>query len=219
MSKITKKENLVILSGWTRDEISYKELISSAPLGWKVFVPSYQELKPHKGLDVFHENFLAYLKKNNIDKFNLLGHSLGGGLALHFASKYHDRIKRLFLIDSKGVYESESIISGVKNLIKEHLKRSLVDNVEDFLRVIENPILNFRLGLTAHYSDAVEQAKKIKIDTHIFWGEKDYMTPVAHGQKLKSLIKNSKLLVLKEMGHDWILSAPEHFWDKLDILY
>lgn len=215
MSEITKKENLVVLAGWSRNEISYKDLINNAPLGWKVFVPSYKELAPYKGLDVFHENFLTYLRKNNIDTFNLLGHSLGGGLALHFAAKYPDKLKRLFLIDSKGVYESESLASGIKNLIKEHLQRSLADNLGDFLRIIENPFLNFRLGLVAHYSDAVEQAKKVRINTHIFWGEKDYMTPVAHGKKLKSLIKNSKLIVLKGMGHDWILKDSLPFWKNI----
>lgn len=215
MSKITKKNNLVILGGWTRSRESYQKLIDIAPLNWDIYVPSYQYLMPYRGIDFFNKRFNEYLKKKELKNFYLLGHSLGGGLALHFASANGKNIKRLFLVDSKGIYDSESIIKGFQNLIKEHAGRSFTDNLKDFLRTAENPIHNFRLALVAHYQEARKEAKKIKVETLILWGEKDFMISVSHGKQLQKLIKNSKLIVLKGMGHDWILTNPEYFWENV----
>lgn len=215
MSKIITKENLVILGGWTRDRDSYHRLISLAPSNWDIHVPSYKYLMPYKGIDFFMARFTEYLNKYNLKNIHLLGHSLGGGLALHFASINSKNLKRLLLVDSKGVYYSESIVKGFKNLLKEHTKRGFANNVKDFLRAAESPILNFRLGLVAHYLEARKEASKIKADTLILWGEKDLMTPLSYGKELKKLIKNSKLIVLKDMGHDWILTHPEHFWNNI----
>ena len=214
MPKIIK-ENLVVLGGWTRDRKSYKKLIDLAPLNWEIHVPSYKELKPYKGIEVFTKNLLKFLDLHDLSDISLMGHSLGGGLAIHFASIQYKKIKRLFLVDSKGIYDSESIVKGFQNLLKEHSKRSFAYNVRDFLRTAENPVLNFRLAIVAHYLEARYEAKKIKTDTLILWGENDLMIPPANGKELKNLIKNSKLVVLKGMGHDWILDSPEHFWKSI----
>lgn len=208
--------SLVILPGWTRDRRSYKKLIGSAPSNWQVFVPSYRDLKPYKGIDFFNKRLIDYLEKHNLANINLLGHSLGGALAVSFAASHQNKIKRLFLVDSKGLHDSESLFYEIRNFVKEHLKKSLVENVSDFARVMRSPSLNFRLGLLAHFADAKTQADKIRVDTIIFWGEQDFMAPIADGKKLKNLIPNAKLVVLKRMGHDWILNSPKHFWNNLE---
>lgn len=216
MSKIIKEENLVTLGGWTRDRRSYKKFIDAAPIHWKVYVPSYRELKPYKGIDFFQENLLKYLKKHSLSKINLLGHSLGAALAIYFAANYPQKLKKLFLVDSKGLYKSESIFNSIYSLYKEHTKRSTSENIRDFFRFLGNPFLNFRLGLLAHYADIEKEAKQVKTDTLIFWGEQDLIAPLSKGKKLQNLIPNSKLFILKGMGHDWIFDNHEHFWEKVE---
>lgn len=207
--------NLIILAGWTRDKRSYIKLIDSAPSNWQVFVPSYKELEPYKGMPVFKQNLLKYLERHKLSTVNFLGHSLGGALGLYFVASHQNKIKRLFLVDSKGLHDKESFFIEIWNFLKEHSRKSLTQNVCDLFRALKNPILNLQLLFLAHYLNATKEAKQVRQDTTILWGEKDFIAPISHGKKLKSLIPNSKLYILKDMGHDWILNSPEHFWNKV----
>jgi len=53
------------------------------------------------------DNYVAFInyvvKQSGHDQFMLIGHSLGGNLALRYASIYPDKVKRLMLIDAAGI--------------------------------------------------------------------------------------------------------------------
>lgn len=209
------EENLIVPPGWTRNKRSYRKLIDAAPSNWQVFVPSYSELKPYKGMFIVNQGLLNYLKKHSLSKVNLLGHSLGGALVLHFAASHPEKLKRLFLVDVKGVYRAESLLSDIYYIYRENRRGGFVAYISKMSRMLKNPMLNFRLGLLANAIHIGKEARGIKVRTYIFWGEEDLIAPLSHGKKLRQLILNSKLFVLKGMGHDWILNSPEHFWEKI----
>lgn len=54
------------------------------------------------------EYFVEYLEKwrvemGNITNFNILGHSYGGFIVGHYATKYHQHIKRMILLSPVGI--------------------------------------------------------------------------------------------------------------------
>jgi 2-hydroxy-6-oxonona-2,4-dienedioate hydrolase len=53
-------------------------------------------------LELFVDFLKSFLKELNIDKLDLMGHSMGGGVSTYFASKYPDKVNKLFLISSVG---------------------------------------------------------------------------------------------------------------------
>ena len=53
--------------------------------------------------------------------------------------------------------------------------------------------------------------KKIAMPTLILWGEKDKETPLYMAKKLKRIIKNSSLYVIKGTGHFSYLERPDIF--------
>lgn len=191
-----KMKNLVIFGGWARNEISYQGLINNAPAGWKVYYISNPELLPNK-------------------RFYLLGHSLGGALALEFVCHHPDMVEKLFLVDSEGIYGQESLAQTVKNFFQTHAlhgRKKAHENIKALFRTLRRPILHYKLAHFAHHADMKEKAKRIKVSTTILWGEKDHLTPLWQGERLHKLIKGSKLVVLKDMDHDWILHSPYLFW-------
>lgn len=208
-------ETLVILGGWGRSQRSYIRLINSTPPGWKVYFVAHQELMHVSSTHKLNENILRFLQKHNLTKVNLFGHSVGGALALEFTYHNPEKIKRLFLIDSEGIFGNETIFEATINFLKSHVpyaRKKTAENIRALYRIFRRPMMHASLAKHAHLADLQEEAKKIKVPTIILWGEKDYLTPVWQGEKLHELIPNSKLIVLKNLDHDWILHNPDRFW-------
>lgn len=211
-------KNLVLFWGWTRNEKSYQGLIESAPKDWKIFTVSYEELIPKGKIEDFHNNILQFLKANSLKRFYLLGHSLGGSLALEFTYHHPEMLERLFLVDSEGIYGHESLPQVMKNFLKTHTlqgKKKAGENLKAIYRILRRPILHLKLAHFAHHADVQQEAKSIKVPTTILWGEKDHLTPLWQGERLHHLITTSNFIILAGQGHDWILYQPELFWQNI----
>ncbi len=208
-------QTLVIIPGWSRNKKSYRKLVALSPQGWTTFVVPLSEII--KGTN-FEENFTNFLTKNRLDKISLLGHSVGGLLAIKFASSNQERIDKLFLIDSEGIEEPKSFPILLKDFLKSHLanfKKKASENLLAIFRLLRSPMFYFKLAKLAERSNIREEALTLKIPTTIIWGEKDYLTKVDQGKELQKLIPDSRLIILKDMDHDWILHKPELFWENI----
>ena len=56
--------------------------------------------------------------------------------------------------------------------------------------------------------DLTKHFKNIKEETLLIWGENDQDTPLHDAYKIKSLIKNSALIILKNGNHYSYLNYP-----------
>ena len=56
--------------------------------------------------------------------------------------------------------------------------------------------------------DLKKYYKNIKVETLIIWGEKDIDTPLKDAYKLNKIIKNSGLIILKNLPHYSYLYNP-----------
>lgn len=211
-------KNLVLFWGWTRNEVSYKSLIDAAPKDWKIYQISFADIAPGGNRNNFQQNILDFFKKNNLSKACVMGQSLGGAFAIEFACHNPDKVEHLYLVDSEGIYGEESLAKMTKNLLLStsmYASKKAFENFKAVYRLLRNPIQNGRLAHYGHHANLEQEAKMLKVSTTILWGEKDNLTPIWQGQKLHSLIKNSKLVLLKDMDHDWILHRPELFWESI----
>jgi len=208
-------KNLILLPAFSKDKHSYGTFIKLASDKWNVIVPSYKKLRLHKGVNVFEQNLLSYIKSFGRSKIYLLGHSLGGALAIGFTANYPELIKRLFLADSKGIH-NPSLYSDAFVFFFRNRKRSFLQRIKHILFLLKSPLFHFKSAMIAHKASLEQKLKEIQTETMIFWGENDVLTPLEHGKKMQKLIPNSKLIVFKNLGHDWILDDPQKFWDKIN---
>ena len=204
----------VLITGWARNEKSYEKLVNSCPPNSSI------KIFPHTNLDLdnFEEKFFQFLKQNNINQINLMGHSLGGALAIKIANKYPEKIAKLYLVDSEGIFVKEAMSKQVLNMTLNHksfAKRKLKENLTSTLRILSHPKLYTKAAKFAYSADLQAEAREIKVPTIILWGENDKVTTLEQGKILNELIKNSKLVVLEGMDHDWILHDPEKFWSNI----
>ncbi len=209
------QKNLLLFWGWSSNDHSYRGLFKSAPADWNIYTMNFDDLMKAGWVDKLAESVLKFLEEKNVDKVSVAGHSLGGALALKFASACPERVNSLFLLDSAGVYGGETIPSLIKNFFLSHsvnAKKKAKENFSAIWRVFSKPITNLKLARYAYYVDLQEEAKGIKVPTILIWGGKDHLIPLWQAETLHKLIKGSKLIVLPKMDHNWPLYAPELFW-------
>lgn len=167
------------------------------------------------------DNYVEWLNgKIHEDKIILVGHSNGGRIILAFAAKYPDKIKKIILIDSAGIYHNEMPIRlkriifktlariGRKITKSETLRKALYklsresdyENAPPVVKKTMNNMINF---------DITPFLRKIKIPTLIIWGAKDKTTPLSDGKIMHQLISNSKLAIINDAKHSPQFTHPE----------
>ncbi len=182
----------------------------------------------------------AFIEAKHLKGFYLFGHSMGGSIALHYTINHPETLKALILIYSMGMVKTKS--DGVK-LVERSDKNPLYDvcteeRLETLLRyslykppyipdIIKEAMLKDKcerrdlekILYEDMYKDVCcfnELAKKIDIPTLILWGDKDRMTHIDNATLFHETIKNSKLVILQEIGHVPILEDPERTADEVE---
>ncbi len=174
----------------------------------------------------FIKSFLMHIGIKDTDKITIIGHSLGGYIAIEYALENRTHIEKLVLIDSSGVLEKPTPLleqyldaametdstlryDKVKKVFENLLSvpsRLLPIIVDIFNSIIEKPGAKhafesaFRNSTTT--SIDLDRLKQIKeIPCLIIWGEKDNLIPINHINKFKQILINAKLLIITDAGH------------------
>jgi pimeloyl-ACP methyl ester carboxylesterase len=186
------------------------------------------------------ERLYKFLEAKKLKDFYLLGHSMGGAIALRFAGNHVEKLKALILIDSMGMEQTKS--DGVK-LVEKSDKNPLYDvctkerlqTLLDYSMykspyipdIIKDALLQEKCSRRdlekVLYEDMYKDvcclndiAKIIHIPTLILWGEKDRMTHIDNAALFHDTIKGSQLVIFKDTGHVPILEDPEQTADIVD---
>lgn len=209
---------LIVLPAWTLNEGFYSKLVKLAPEGKQVIVAPLEKIVPGGEVTDVDKNLLRFMDTHEFRQIDLLGHSLGGALALEFVSRHTDRVGRLFLVDSKGVAAAENIGQALFAQARDwltYMDRKLVLGLGAPLRILRDPVLHIRLGLYAKNVNLEEEVRSLKVPTFLIWGERDLVIPLKEAERLHHLIVHSHLTVIPGMDHNWLVHSPEFFWNNL----
>jgi pimeloyl-ACP methyl ester carboxylesterase len=188
--------------------------------------------------DYSEEKDLAILThfadKLGLDKFSVIGHSMGGKMAWSLAASQPERVQALVLMAPDGFPEAKDIgtkpyeVPAVMGLIKyalpkylvrksiepafsdaEALNDALVNRYYDMLRApgVRGAILD-RSNQTI-YTDPVPRLKTIKAPTLLIWGEQDQMIPNTNAQSYANVLLNSTTVIVPKLGHLLQEEQPE----------
>ena len=176
------------------------------------------------------------LDKMGIARFVLVGHSMGGGIALYLAAHYPQRIEKLMVIDGAcyepkrmqllrlpGVSFIDRVIAG-RWLIRLALKNAFYDGrkvteamVSEYAQPLRKPgYIEVLAGLSRQYFSAAHTAMQrgyAHLDTppFIVWGRHDTWLPPELGEKLADTAPNASLHLLQDAGHSPHQEQPEAF--------
>jgi len=159
----------------------------------------------------------------------LVGHSLGGLIALQMMIMDPSRFSRAVFLDpvgAKGVVFDESMYEAFKQMAASpELTRMVIlstvmnaDNLdESFKEEIANDAFKAVKGIGASVLeilktvDLTEGAATVKVPTLILHGEKDQIIAKADSEALQKIMPNATLEILPENGHCWNIENPRAF--------
>lgn len=161
------------------------------------------------------QEYADWADKNLPDGTVALGHSNGGRILLNLCVKKPEKLKKLILLDSAGVYEKSFKRDVVKKIAKlgAPLKKNKflskvfhkLTGASDYSRAPENMKKTLTNMLE---SDKKLDLTKVKTPTLILWGENDTVTPPRQAKVLNSKIEGSKLKLYKNWTHAPYISDP-----------
>ncbi len=184
-------------------------------------------------LDEQTEHLAGILTALGIDRFHMMGNSMGGAITALFAARYPERIKTAVLFDPAGIFEHESelvdlVREGDNPLIPSKpgdLKRLMDFALEEepfvpwpILGVLEdkaianqdiNRVIFAAIRDSGFESAFRQQITRIQDPVLVVWGKQDRIIDYRNGALFVEAIPDARLELLDGIGHAPMLEAPE----------
>lgn len=177
-------------------------------------------------------DFLDALGRERLD---LVGYSLGGGIALQFALDHPERVQRLALIDSFGLGRI-SVRTAVamsllmlnptgrvgRWLLRHYLtydpRRAdeMLRNMRDLTYMSESDVEDsFARNRKLTRIFTPEELRRIEHPTLLIWAENDLTLPLSHGQKARQYLPDSRLQIIPKARHMVLFEQPKSIAEAL----
>jgi pimeloyl-ACP methyl ester carboxylesterase len=163
-------------------------------------------------------------------KFSLLGHSMGGIVAMEIYSQEPNRIEKLILMDTNPKAELDEVklkrepqIREVNNgklleVMRDEMKPNYLaesENKTSVLSVCMDMALNLGPDVFINQSRALQSRldqqntiQSIKIPVLIMCGSEDKLCPVERHEMMHNMISDSDLKIINNAGHMPTLEQP-----------
>ena len=143
-------------------------------------------------------------------RVTLVGNSLGGWIATHFAAQYPERVSHLYLLNSAGLRREQmnspyAIDRAAARRSMKHiwgyempLPGFLLDAV---VRISQQPAyVNFIEGYDPQ-EELDEVLPQVQVPTTLIWRTRDGLFPSTFAHEFHTHIANSELILLDGVGH------------------
>ncbi len=196
-------------------------------------LPGFGESHSAKSLNSINDmanNIIEMLNQKKIDRFNLIGHSMGGMIVQEITKIIGDRVNKLICFATGSIGDIpgrfETMDETREQLKKEGAKISfsrvppkwfVKGNKDKNYFLCEKAVTNVSLEtadnalLAMKNWSGIDNLKNIRNETLIIWGDKDISYNFDQVDTLNKNIKNSRLEIFKGCCHNVHLEQPEKF--------
>ncbi|HEU5139622.1 MAG TPA: alpha/beta hydrolase [Bacillales bacterium] len=225
---------LVLIHGYLSSTFSFRQLIPLLTQTYSVLaldLPGFGKSENSKAFTYSMANYgkliLSFMKRMQIDRAALVGHSMGGQVALQAVKQAPEQVTGLVLLASSGYLKpfnrwlvSASYLPFFTWIVRREFEKR---SAEQILReVVYDPstidtamIEGYvqPMGATGFYRSLLgllrkhggdltsEELKTIHTPTLLIWGREDRIVPLTIGERLVSDLPTASLNVYELTGH------------------
>ena len=219
------KPFIVLMPGMMCTQDVFSHQINMLESFFNVIVVEFNE---HRDIELGVKN----LASNLPNKFHLLGHSMGGIIAMELVKQHSKRVLSLALLNTNPYEEKEELKDKRNKTLKEldaldlislmrsdYISRYFPDDCRDKNKLIQQCVdMASKLDKKVFYNQSVALRDRkdqtfilenLNCKTLIICGERDEMCPVSYHSNMNKMIKSSDLIVLEDVGHMPMLECPQ----------
>lgn len=160
-------------------------------------------------IDLFVDNTIDFMAKNEITVANFFGYSMGGYVALKLAMKYPEKVNKVMTLATKFDWNKEVAEREVRKL--NPLK--IVEKVPKFAQILQEThkpddwqvVVNKTAQMMSELGNGsaitLNEFKTIEHPVLISVGSKDEMVTVEESQKVADQLKNGNSLIINDLYH------------------
>ncbi|MFC1971758.1 alpha/beta fold hydrolase [Chloroflexota bacterium] len=215
---------LLVIHGGGGDAATWLKNVSALADKYTVYVPDLPGFGDSQPLDgdyyipelvEFTDNFT---KRLGLERFHLIGHSIGGGVALKYALESPHKIRKLVLVSSLCLGREIALWVRIACLPARYIGSVLLTvlkGIRWLLLTLLSPIgcvlhfpstsVNFGSSITTLKEQTLVLAHRLSaivMPTLVVWGAKDQIVPVRHAYAAAQVIPDCQLKVFENRGHN-----------------
>jgi pimeloyl-ACP methyl ester carboxylesterase len=210
------KNQIIFLSGLLCDETVWEDIKKELEDDFDITMISF------KGCDSI-ENMAKKVLENSPNEFILIGHSMGGRVALEVYNQNSKRVKALGLFNTGVTPKSEAEVPGLQKLLdisnsegieavlklwlppmmsKSGLENSdLMSKLGDMVKTYNSQEFSKQINALLNRPDAREVLPKVDVPVLLLSGTEDTWSPISQHKDMQEYLKNSELAIINEASH------------------
>jgi pimeloyl-ACP methyl ester carboxylesterase len=229
---------LIIIHGGSDGANAWAKNIAELSKKYTIYVPDLPGFGLSQSIegDYYIPQMVDFVEKFTrtlgLENFHLMGHSLGGGVALHYTLRYPEKIRKLVLVSSlclgreiawwirmlslpvirRFIFKAGfSTLKGLMYVARIFSPWELIDPITKASVQVGSCIASF----TEQTIVLLSQLPKIMVPTLVVWGARDPIVPCVQAYTAAELIPDCQVTVFEDAGHSVYRQRLREFSHKL----
>ena len=242
--KLGSGDALIILHGFMGSLDNWQSLANEFAKSFEVYLIDARNhgKSPHTAthsIAEMVEDLFDFLQQQHISKTNIIGHSMGGKVAMQFAVYYPNSVNKLIVADiaakkyGRGhddVFEALYAIDLTKIQTRKQAEEAMLPHVSEFgtrqfllknLERLENGTYQWKMNLDVLHRDyeeitqEVKNNKPITIPVLFLKGELSRYIKHEDWEQIQSIFPKAELKEISKAGHWLHADNPKEFYEKV----
>lgn len=224
--------NIILIHGFGEDHFVWNEFMTLLPEKHTYYTPDYAILTYCETIDDYVKWLREFLKERGIEKCVLIGHSMGGYIALAFAEKHHEMVQGLGLFHSSAYADDDERKAsrlktidfiekhGSEEFIKDFYPKMFTDDfkkknkelieshIERYSKIAKRSLKNAQIAMRSR-QDTTQVLKQAGYPVMIIAGEEDKFVAVEAAKEQMTLLKKGYTNILSGVAHAGMFERPK----------